>query len=441
MTKTTQATWCILLIALPALLHPPSTYVAFAGTDNQSRRDSKRRKRRHLHQSRVSLSSATTKLQVESNTDALRERWVDILSLQQYSPATSIRLENLDEQRYYYEAEILADKLLGLDTKSALQKQNNSSSLLSKELSIIWKSIVVASGCILITLPLLAIVSNILTSNFIQSSISTISSSITPYVLPTKTLITASIQNYKLQFQAIYHSLPYFLTHLNRIKFDPLPFIWKLMKKCIILECWRHVWLRVYKLTRYLYRGTLKNAKSVYVKVMPGWIRRGVKSMFQSMVQSQVHGVVGGVVGSVLSDVSFEGGIFGSGRSGSSGRDVVVDTTRSSLLDSTSVDISDAISDSAAQGLESTVQDALSESVGSAVEEVLVDTIAGSFIVESMAESVGDAVVESMAENVDAAVESMAESVESSIGDVVESFVDDCLAEGCVDDVVESIME
>ena len=75
------------------------------------------------------------------------------------------------------------------------------------------------------------------------------------------------------------------------------------------------------------------------------------------------------------------------------------------------------------------------------MEEVLVDTIAGSSIVESMAESVGDAVVESMAENVDAAVQSMAESVESSIGDVVESFVDDCLAEGCVDDVVESIME
>ena len=121
------------------------------------------------------------------------------------------------------------------------------------------------------------------------------------------------------------------------------------MKKFIILECWRHVWLCLYKLTRYLYRGTLKNAKSVYVKVMPAWIRRGVKSMFQSMVQSQVHGVVGGVVGSVLSDVSFEGGIFGSGRSGSSGSDVVVDTTTSSLLDSTSVDISDAISDSAAR--------------------------------------------------------------------------------------------
>ena len=436
MTKTNQATWCILLIALPALLHPPSTYVAFAaGTATQSRRDSKRRKRRHLHQSRASLSSATTKLQVESNTDALRERWVDILSLEQYSPDTSIRLENQYEQRYYYEAEILADKLLGLDTKSALQKQNNSSSLLSKELSIIWKSIVISSGCILIILPLLAIFSNILTSNFIQSSISTISSSITPYLLPTKTLITSSIQNYKSQFQAIYHSLPYFLTHLNRIKFDPLPFIWKLMKKCIILECWRHVWLRVYKLTRYLYRGTLKNAKSVYVKVMPAWIRRGVKSMFQSMVQSQVHGVVGGVVGSVLSDVSFEGGIFGSGSSGSD----VVDTS-SSLLDSTSVDISDAISDSAAQGLESTVQDALSESVGSAVEEVLVDSIAGSSRVESMAESVGDAVVESMAENLDVAAESIAESVESSIGDVVESFVDDCLSD-CVDDVVESIME
>ena len=141
MTKTNQATtWCILLIALPALQHPPSTYVASAGTATQSRRGSKqkRRKRRHLRQSRVSLSSATTKLQVESNTDALRERWVDILSLQQSSPDTSIRLENQYEQRYYYEAEILADKLLGLDTKSALQKQNNSSSLLSKELSIVW---------------------------------------------------------------------------------------------------------------------------------------------------------------------------------------------------------------------------------------------------------------------------------------------------------------
>lgn len=94
--------------------------MASATNATQSRRGSKRRKRRNLHQPRVSLSSATTKLQVESNSDALRERWIDILSLEQQSSssATSVRLDNQYEQRYYYEAEILADKLLlGLDTK------------------------------------------------------------------------------------------------------------------------------------------------------------------------------------------------------------------------------------------------------------------------------------------------------------------------------------
>jgi len=425
----------------------------------KQRSTAKRRKRKVVQPTTLSATKLTT---IENhNSDTLRERWVDILSLDnKYSNncggyTNSIRIENQNEQEYIYNAEILADKLLGLDNNiSSALRNNRNSSLLSNELSIIWKSIAIGSSGILIGIPLLALFSSILSSNLMQSLLSTITSGLTPYLLPTKQLISSTLTSYKLQLQAYYHSLPYLLKHLNHIKIHPGPFLYKLLRKCIILEAWRHIWIRVYKTTRYLWRGTLHKAKVGYTKFMPAFIRRGIKSMFQSMVQAQVHGVVGGVLGSVLSGVSFENTIFG-GSSGTSSDSIVGGDdigSSESLLESTSTaDISDALSDSAAQGLESTVQD-LSDSVSSVVDDAVVDSIVGDSI-DAVADSVGDAVVESagdaIADSVSDVVDSLAseavdtlsESLESSIEDAVESFVDDCLTEGCLDEVIDSVME
>ena len=447
--------WCVSLLLLALL--PQSTVAAAA----VKQRSTAKRKRKISARQPTTLS-ATKLTTIDSNNshdDTLRQRWVDVLSLEnKYSKCggytNSIRLENQNEQEYIYNAEILADKLLGLDDNisSALRKNRNTS-LLSNELSIIWKSIAIGSSGILIGIPLLALFSSILSSNLMQSLLSTITTGLTPYLIPTKQLISSTLVSYKLQLQAYYHSLPYLLKHLSHIKIRPGPFLYKLFRKCIILEAWRHIWIRVYKTTRYLWKGTLHKAKIGYTKFMPAFIRRGIKSMFQSMVQAQVHGVVGGVLGSVLSGVSFENSLFG-GSSGTSSSDGIVGDdigSSESLLESTSTDISDALSDSAAQGLESTVQD-LSDSVSSVVEDTVLDSVIGDSIVDAVADSVsdvaesaGDAMIDSVSDVVDSlaseAVDTLSESLESSIEDAVESFVDDCLTEGCLDEVIESIVE
>lgn len=438
--------WNLSLMLLALL--PPAARAVSATESEAHLRDIKRRRRRKQKQHRLSSSatklSSTTSISTlndDSNNDSLRERWVDILSFEKKqldpcscaAPAKYIRLENQQELQYYYRAEILADQLLGLDDDininsnriSLLRRPSTSNSLLSQELSIIWKSIVIASSGILIGIPTMVIFNTILSSNIIQS----ISSSITPYLLPTESILSTTIQNYKSQVSAIYHSLPYMVKHINRIKLGPL--LYKLLRKCLILEAWRHIWLRVYRVTRYIWRGTLHNAKLGYNKFIPSWIRRGVKSMFQSVVQGYVHGVLGGVIGSVLSDISFEGGMFGGGGvgGGGSGDDSIsfgASDDTSSLLESTTVSsmddiiISDTISDSAAQGLESTISESV---LGSAVEEIV--------------DAVSEEAVDVVAESVTDAVESIVESVE----DVVESFMDDCISEGCVDQVVESILD
>jgi len=453
-----NVSWCISLLLLALI---PQSTVAAAAVKQRS--TAKRRKRKvGVQPTTLSATKLTTIDNHKSHDDTLRERWVDILSLdKQYNNncdgyTNSIRIENQNEQEYIYNAEILADKLLGLDNNisSTLIRNNRNTSLLSNELSIIWKSIAIGSSGILIGIPLLALFSSILSSNVMQSLLSTITSGLTPYLIPTKQLISSTLTSYKLQLQAYYHSLPYLLKHLNHIKIHPGPFLYKLLRKCIILEAWRHIWIRVYKTTRYLWRGTLHKAKVGYTKFMPAFIRRGIKSMFQSMVQAQVHGVVGGVLGSVLSGVSFENGIFG-GSSGTSSSDFGGDDIvggSESLLDSTSTtDISDALSDSAAQGLESTVQD-LSDSVHSVVENTVLDSVVGDSldavadsVGEAVVESAGDAIADSVSDVVDSlasdAVDTLSESLESSIEDAVESFVDDCLTEGCLDEVVDSIME
>lgn len=184
----------------------------------------------------------------------------------------AVRTENRREEELYLEAEILADKLLGLDyddrddycyaTDAAGSKRRVEPSLLRAELSAIWRAAAVAASGALIGVPIALLLARILSSDAMQAAISSIQSSVTPYLIPTASMIASSAKGYALQAQAVLHSMPYALRHLNRIKVRPLPILYKLVRKCIILEAWRHIWVRVYRLTRYLWRGTLKSAKA-----------------------------------------------------------------------------------------------------------------------------------------------------------------------------------
>mmetsp|Transcript_39254 Transcript_39254/g.82540 ORF Transcript_39254/g.82540 Transcript_39254/m.82540 type:complete len:470 (-) Transcript_39254:64-1473(-) len=463
---------CYLSLLTVALV-PPTTLSAERRARNNSLQT--RTRRRHSngpgqHRQLPTSPSRTTKLSEGNSQETLRERWVDILSLEQDS--NSVRLENRREQNYYYEAEVLADKLLGLDDDTSLDDGNTSlqdgkqqiNSLLTTELSLLWKATAIASSIILIGIPIAALFSHILTSSAMQNMLSSIRKSITPYLVPTLAVVSASVKNLFLQSEAIWHSLPYLLKHMNRIRIRPLPFLYKLIRKCIILEAWRHVWVRIYKLSRYLWKGTLKNTQKAYFRLCPAWIRRGIKSTFQSMVQAQVHGVVGGVLGSVLSGVTFESWVW-SGSSGSDTASSAADTMQESVVNDA---MTESLTQNAAQGLKNAIHEtiidsasmedtveAITDSASSAVEDAVemiaeetmdaaMDAIAEETIdatMDAIAESAED-VVEIIAEDkMEAIVESAVESVESSLEDVVESLVDDCLTEGCLDQVVESVME
>mmetsp|Transcript_20605 Transcript_20605/g.37227 ORF Transcript_20605/g.37227 Transcript_20605/m.37227 type:complete len:420 (+) Transcript_20605:94-1353(+) len=419
MRSSTPSCICYLSLLLLALL-PPTTVSA------KRRRSTTRRRQRQ-----PTPPSRATKLSESNSEETLRERWVDILSLEQDS--NSVRLENQQEEQYYYEAEILADKLLGLDDSdgsTSLQKDSlKIDSLLLKELSMLWKSIAIASSVILIGIPIAALFGSIITSTMMQQMLASIQSSITPYLIPTLSLISTSIRNSLLQVQAIVHSMPYILRHLNHIKISPLPFLYKLIRKCIILEAWRHVWVRVYKLTRYMWVGTLNNAKSAYIRLVPSWIRRGVKSMFQSMVMAQVHGVVGGL-GTALSGVTFESWAWSSSDDSSSSSSVLDSESLDSMQDSAVNDaMAESMTDSAAQSLETAIHDAM-------------DSVSIDDTMDALTGSAGSAVDDAVEAMVGETMDALAESVEFSLEDVVlESFVDECLSEGCLDQVVESVLE
>ena len=197
----------------------------------------------------------------------------------------AIRLDTRQEQ-YRYEAEVLADQLLGLAPVRRGGVINN------KPLFLPWTysfPLAAAVAICFFALPLSRILARAWT--FVGHVLS-LHSSVTPYITPTYSIVKATTRNYLRQGQAILHSMPYFLRHLNRIKINPLQLLYKILKKCIILECWRQIWVRVYKASSYLWKGTKSN-----VRVVPAFIRRGLKSMLQTMIQGNVHGAMGGVVG------------------------------------------------------------------------------------------------------------------------------------------------
>eukprot|EP00970_Alexandrium_tamarense_P010560 scaffold2161_cov212-Alexandrium_tamarense.AAC.22 len=458
-TRATMATTKLTLL-LSTLLSS-SAIVASATAENQRRHDaSKRRRRRRMQassrytrrqrrddatsnsNSRRYSSTTATKLD-NSNVEVLRERWIDLLS---YDASNAIRLETREEEDFYYSAEILADKLLGYeDVVGGVSSSSRGGTAVSDEISTLWRSIAIGSSGLLFVLPTCMLFSSIFTtstitsiSTFFASFVSSMHSSITPHLIPTITSVQSSIQSGLLQAQAIVHSLPYFLRHLNRVRIRPLPLIVKIVKKCLIIEAWRHIWVRVYKLTRYIWRGTLHNANSAYVKFTPAWIRRGIKSMFQSMVQAHIHGVVGSTVGGVFGGITFESLSWSTatGEEGGVGDSmplaegmlddgVILNALESSIQDTAmEAALSESIQDALDSGL-----DASDDVIASATEAIVQSAL------ESTIDSVENAVESTIAESIS---ESLAASVDDVLGDVVESVFSDGLD---LDAVVDSVVD
>lgn len=363
--------YCILLLYLTVL--PVSS----------SQTQKRRRKRRG---GTTSASRARHVHKINRSDESLRDKWLAILSLEQES-MDAVRLDTRQEQ-YRYESEVLADQLLGLaPVRGGLIK--------NKPLFLPWTysfPLAVAVAICFFALPL----------SRIGTFISSLHSSVTPYVMPTYAIVHSTTGNYLRQIQAIMHSLPYFLRHLSGIKIKPMQLMYKILKKCIILECWRHIWVRVYKLTSYLWKGTKNNAHSAYVRVVPAFIRRGLKSLIQSMIQGHVHGAVGGLVGTFWESTA------------SSSVDIVKDVSESIAADS----------------LEDSVQSALEATVESIAEEM--DDAIDSIAIESAIDAAVDSVIE----------DGLLDSIDSStLESAVEAFVEDCLDGDCIDAVFDSALE
>lgn len=351
--------------AISAIFLLTSIINVFASQPKRQRRKGRRRKLEPI---------LSTKLN-NADRESLRDRWVDILH-SSYDASNAIRLETREEEEFYYSAEILADKLLtGLDEDSTnyliARKRMTSNSFMPN----VWESIAKGSTGILAIFPIAMFFLEILPPsffssylNFLTNQITSINSSITPYLIPTVQTIQSSINDQLIQAQSIIASLPYLLRHIRRIQLVPLAI--KLIRKCIILEAWRHIWIRLYKISKRVWQGTRVGSVKVYTKFVPAWIRRGLNSMFKSMVQAQVHGVVGSAIGGIY--VDFMGG------AGYAVSEIPIDESLEGALETTvdvSVDLVDAVESAVESGavinLAESISDAISDSLSAAVEESL----------------------------------------------------------------------
>ncbi|KAL7487856.1 hypothetical protein ACHAWX_000213, partial [Stephanocyclus meneghinianus] len=381
---------------------------------------SSRRRRREVQRRRQRLKTYTrTKLQSRRSAETLRDRWIALLE-SSYDASNAVRLESRREEQSYHSAEILADKLLSEwndDNADEYMKLSNrvphtkSAANGAIILPRLWETVAMGSTGVLAFFPICVlfvevIPPTILSSSwtFMASAFTSIHSSITPHLIPTIHTIQSSIKDGVIQAQAIVHSLPYLLRHVRRIKLLPL-FI-KVIRKCIILEAWRHIWIRLFKISKRLWRGTLSGSAKAYTRLCPAWIRRGIKAMFQSMVQAHVGSAVGGVfsgitfesltwsTGGMSVDVSSSDVIFQDGQVlenvlGSTMNDIPIDESLEAVLESTidaSVDMVapavvsavESAVESIEEVLDSTVTDAISESLSSAVEGSVESAVAES---------------------------------------------------------------
>lgn len=370
-------------------------------TSNVSGSPGRRSRRKNR---RRQIEPIATKL--HSSKETLRDRWIDLLH-SSYDESNAIRLENQDEQDYYYSAEMLADQLLGLDPDNRLllaPRRGKSANPLTSKL---WESVALGSTGVVAIFPLALFFLEVLPSNFLSSAaaclaakVTTFHTSLTPYLFPTIQTIQASVKDQLIQAQSIIASLPYLLRHLRRIQLVPLTM--KLIRKCIILEAWRHIWIRIYKISKKLWKGTRVGSAKAYSKFVPAWIRRGINSTFKSMVQAQVHGVVGSAMGGIY--VS----IMGDGLESAMSEmpiDGVLETTVDASVDAASEQMANAVESVVESVADSSVVDAISESLSSAVDDAITDGL--SSVIEESVESATDAISESFDSAVDSILDGM----------------------------------
>eukprot|EP00956_Cyclotella_meneghiniana_P018137 scaffold29974_cov60-Cyclotella_meneghiniana.AAC.3 len=352
---------------------------------------------------RRQLEPVSTRLHANTK-ETLRERWVDILQ-STYDESSAIRLETRREEEHYYSAELLADKLLnGIDEDRILlrsERVNSANEFTSK----LWESIAIGSTGFLALFPLTIIVLELLPPSFFSSSVrflvnklTSIHSSITPHLFPTIQAINASVKDQLIQAQSIITSLPYFLKHIRRVRLMPL--VIKVLRKCVVLEAWRHIWVRVYKISKRVWKGTRVGSVKVYTKFVPAWIRRGINSMFKSAVQSQIHGVVGSAVGDIY--VSILGDGLGSGIN-----EIPVDESIEGVME-TSFDLDVAAGEQMVGVVESAVENIAESSITSAIAE--------------------DA-MESLTEGLTSAVEESVDNAVDIISESVGGFIEECITE------------
>lgn len=393
MRRSTVSFCCL----LPALLAPNLASSAVGAPE-----DRKTRRRRRSRYAAYAGTAAARSTRLDTTPAELRGRWVEILAASS-AAGGDLQPRVRSETARYEAAEVLADRLLGEEQPCVAAGGPPSRGGVTfnfpagvGDLSGPWRSVLAASSVLLLA----ALAGAVVASPFFRDAVTAANRSITPHLVPTVTVVRSSVRNAVLHVQALWYSRSYLLRHFNRVR--PLPFLYKLIRKCVIIECWRHIWLRVYQLTRYMWKGTTSNAKTAYVRVVPAWIRRGVKSMFKSMVQSQVHGLVGSAAETVLEGVTFESWV-GYASAGDVGGDAAADV----------------VIDSAAQGLEATVTDALETSLqGSDLVDSVVSGCADSM--DGVAEEAIESIAESASDAVESVVDNILESIDSSVSEGVD---------------------
>mmetsp|Transcript_29879 Transcript_29879/g.62873 ORF Transcript_29879/g.62873 Transcript_29879/m.62873 type:complete len:457 (-) Transcript_29879:142-1512(-) len=405
----------------------------------------------------IALSSQPTHNKIDGSAESLRERWVDLLGRRSNN---IVRSQTEEEIQFYYSAELLADKLLGLEDeddqlKSSLLRKSVSSdkATVTDEISMVWKSVALGSSGLLIGFPIAVFLATFLSPSSIASFASSIVSSVSSFLpdlsstIPTSISVVQSsvipyVQSSLLQAQTVFKSL----RHVQVV-----PLLIKIIRKCIILEAWRHIWIRLYKLSRFIWKGTLKNVARVYYRVFPAWIRRGVKNMFQSMVQAQVHGVMGSVAGSMMSGITFESWAWRSSSDSSLfesegiGEDIV-GSVESTIQEAVPVEdiVSNSMSDSAAHSFQSTMQDALDSTIDQSCLESAVEAAAEDAIATALSDSVEssfDSAMDSVSDVVETVVDDvLSDSVEASFDSAIDSLVEDALPE-CVECVLDGALD
>ena len=395
------------------------------------RSNAARRRRQRQRRSRPRLSLHRTRSRRNENYDEyyespLRERWVDVISSSSSSTRTTtaannanVRPLNRDEWRYLYETEILVDKLLGWhddddddddddhDDVSSLceeyNRQNNNDKttttthrlLVSNRGSELFVANAMIISIVTVSSVMVVLVRKFFVSTrIIQDMVSSISTFITLQqssnsIIPSSiSAMQTTLRGYALHIRALWGSRSYLLRHFDRVRLVPL--LLRLLRKCIILEAWRHIWVMSYKVTIKVHKSvTVQNVKLLYTKVCPGWIRRGLRNMCQGMIQSHITGAVGGLIvmgggggggGSTTttidsiiwpsSTVSGDGGGNGDGSSISSTiDDIFTATTTTNMLE----DSSSSVVDECVNAIQQSV--VISEVIDSVAEEVLAESI------------------------------------------------------------------